>query len=151
LGATQYSWYSPDKSRLISNSNPLDFSIYKSPVNVIVKGIDINGCINYDSVTLYYINCCGSIYVPNAFSPNEDGRNDRFKPILNKLKLEKYEMEIFNRYGQLLYQTSDIQKGWDGTFKNTKCDIGTYYYIIRTKCFENNEKEILTGDITLLR
>jgi gliding motility-associated-like protein len=151
LGATQYSWYSPDKSRLISNSNPLDFSIYKSPVNVIVKGIDINGCINYDSVTLYYINCCGSIYVPNAFSPNEDGRNDRFKPILNKLKLEKYEMEIFNRYGQLLYQTSDIQKGWDGTFKNTKCDIGTYYYIIKTKCFENNEKEILTGDITLLR
>ncbi len=150
-GATQYSWYSPDKSRFISNSNPLDFSIFRTPVNVIVKGVDINDCVNYDSVTLYYINCCGSIFVPNAFSPNEDGRNDRFKPIFNQVKFEKYEMKIFNRLGQMVYQTSDTQKGWDGTFNNTKCDIGTYYYLIKTKCFESDVKEILSGDITLLR
>jgi gliding motility-associated-like protein len=150
-GATQYSWYSPDKSIFISNLNPLEFSIFTTPVNVIVKGVDSNDCVNYDSVTLYYINCCGSIFVPNAFSPNEDGRNDRFKPIFNQVKFEKYEMKIFNRLGQMVYQTSDTQKGWDGTFNNTKCDIGTYYYLIKTKCFESNEKEILSGDITLLR
>jgi gliding motility-associated-like protein len=150
-GASNYYWYTPDMNRLIGSQNPINYSIERTPITVYLKGVDENNCVNYDSVTLYYVNCCGSIFVPNAFSPNGDGKNDVFKPTFNQVKFDKYIFQVFNRYGQKVFETNNMRTYWDGKQNGDTCDIGTYYYLIKTNCFDSQEDKIISGDINLLR
>lgn len=77
------------------------------------------------------------IYIPNAFSPNGDGTNDVFKPsaiyITTKTnnRLYSYEMEIFDRWGNKLFMTNDLEQGWDGNFEGKACSTGVYLYKVR--------------------
>ena len=77
------------------------------------------------------------VYIPTAFSPNGDGVNDVFKPSAIYIKnqtnnrLYTFEMEIFDRWGNKLFLSNDINLGWDGTFQNTLCPNGVYLYKIR--------------------
>jgi gliding motility-associated-like protein len=150
-GALNYYWYTPDMNRFIGSQNPINYSIERTPITVYLKGIDDNNCVNYDSVRLYYVNCCGSIFVPNAFSPNGDGKNDVFQPTFNEVKFEKYVFQVFNRFGQKIFETNNMNESWDGRVKGSTCDIGTYYYLIKTNCFESQEDKIISGDINLIR
>jgi len=78
---------------------------------------DDNGCSDTicDSVI---INDGMLYYVPNAFTPNGDGKNDVFKPILNNFDEENYELLIFNRWGEIVFETDDVNGSWDGTGTN---------------------------------
>ncbi|MCK9481337.1 MAG: PKD domain-containing protein [Bacteroidia bacterium] len=77
------------------------------------------------------------IYIPNAFSPNNDGINDIFKPTAIYITkttsnhLYTFEMEIYDRWGNKLFLTNDLDIGWDGTFSNIPCPDGVYLYKIR--------------------
>lgn len=88
------------------------------------------------------------IYVPNAFTPNNDGSNDVFMAI-SRSQL-KFEMQIFNRGGQLIFQSSDINKGWDGTFKGQLAENSVYVYKI-TYMTKNSKSKTITGSVTLVR
>ncbi len=71
------------------------------------------------------------LYVPNVFSPNGDGTNDVFLPQTNsECPLVAYELFIFDRWGGILFQTTDINNGWDGEFDGQKMEAGTYAYNI---------------------
>jgi len=86
------------------------------------------------------------IKVPNAFSPNNDGINDKWEI----LYLESYpgcEVEVFNRYGQPIYRSIGYNTPWDGTFKGTPLPVGTYYWIINPK----NGRKALNGSVTIIR
>ena len=75
-----------------------------------------------------------NIYIPNVFTPvNQDGLNDYFKPVFFDygLNLSCYKMEIYDRWGQLLYTTTDINKGWDGKIKGEYAKEGSYVYKMR--------------------
>lgn len=97
-----------------------------------------------------------AIYIPNAFTPNEDGLNDTFGPIgvgiINNPEL--YNMKIFNRWGQLIYETDDLQKPWVGTANNLKSGElvpnGTYTYIIKLVDILG-EPHSFTGKVTLIK
>jgi gliding motility-associated-like protein len=82
--------------------------------------------------------------VPNSFSPNGDGVNDKFFAIANQV--EFIEMQIFNRWGQLVFQSNDINSKWDGRFKDT-IELGLYVYWIR---YAGCEEELTKGTILLL-
>lgn len=88
------------------------------------------------------------IYIPNAFTPNGDGSNDVFTAVSRSPI--KFEMQIFNRGGQLIYQTSDINKGWDGTFKGQLAENNVYVYKINYIDSKSKSKSI-TGSVTLVR
>ncbi len=91
--------------------------------------------------------CVGIIGFPNAFSPNGDGNNDEFKPVIQDInKLENYEFQIYNRFGNVVYKTSNANQGWNGKGAN----VGTYYYLCSFKEF-GQDKKIAKGDLTLLR
>ena len=150
-GANKYTWYTMQIGNFASNQNPFVYPIDKSPIKIYVEGEDAYQCINYDSVTLYYINCCGTLYVPNAFSPNGDGINDAFAIKSNAQKFEAFNLKIFNRFGQQIFETKDINEGWDGKFKGKLCDLSTYYYVISTKCYDAKETQLIKGDILLLK
>ncbi|MCF6360127.1 MAG: gliding motility-associated C-terminal domain-containing protein [Cyclobacteriaceae bacterium] len=87
------------------------------------------------------------IAIPNSFTPNGDGLNDKF--IVTGKFIESYEMQIFNRWGEVLYQTTDLENGWDGTSRNKKIGTGNYSYWVRIKDLNNNE-HIRTGSILIL-
>lgn len=96
-------------------------------------------------------NFCCSIWLPNAFSPNQDGNNDEFKAIANR-SIPKYEMGIFNRWGQRIFYTASYSKGWDGTSENgSPVDAGTYFYRIKYTCEKGKQEVSYQGDITLIR
>ena len=93
------------------------------------------------------------IYVPNAFSPNNDGFNDVFKAY-SETEVILTEMEIFGRWGELIYDvknlsTKDLNEGWDGTFRGRDMENGVYVYVI--SYLKGTESVILSGDVILLR
>ena len=109
---------------------------------------DKAGCEKSDTV-LITEECPSSIWFPNCFTPNWDGRNDRFLPVYENII--QYKIYVFNRWGQQIYESNIIDEGWDGKFKGKDCPDGVYFFLaIFTDNYHNIAKEI-TGSITLLR
>lgn len=102
-----------------------------------------DGCIASDRVIVKLLK---QIKVPNAFSPNNDGINDKWEI----LYLESYpgcEVEVFNRYGQSVFKSTGYSSAWDGTFRGAQLPVGTYYWIINPK----NGRKAVTGSVTIIR
>src|SRR5690606_14147688 len=70
------------------------------------------------------------LLIPNAFTPNSDGQNDIFK-VVNISDQKILDFKIFNRWGTVLYRTTDVHAGWDGTYKGQQQPFGVYGYVIR--------------------
>lgn len=151
-GAETYRWYSNNLRHFIGSENPINYSLEFSPIRIFLEGIDANECENIDSMTLVAVNCCGKLFIPNAFTPNGDGKNDKFKPIpKGTTKYEQYRLEIFNRWGQKVFTSEDIDEYWDGNIGDTHNEMGSYYYIIRAKCYDDDEVQIIKGDLMMIR
>lgn len=115
--------------------------------NVILDVVSDKGCKG--SITkLVVVEDEIGFYVPNAFTPNGDNNNDLFMPVATNIN--KYEMLIFARNGQLVYQTSDYRKGWDGTIKGKLADDNIYVYKINYTDKTGRAKSV-TGSLTLIR
>ena len=90
------------------------------------------------------------LYIPNAFSPDSDGLNDFFGP--NGSEFEQFKMEIFNRWGEKVYYTTDFDKPWNGKIKD-KNEIGeqdVYVYKIWVKDSKNQTHNYI-GNVTLIK
>lgn len=96
--------------------------------------------------------CACKVFVPNAFSPNEDGRNDTFLPFPNCVVAD-FDMKVFNRWGKLVFESSTADKGWDGKVNGTLLQPDVFVYVIKFTYAEDDQQkeEILSGDVTLLR
>ena len=95
-------------------------------------------------------NC--AVVAPSGFSPNGDGANDRFK-IINTCDegFSYFDLKMYDRWGTLIFQTLEPIAFWDGTFLGRNSEVGTYIYFLEyTKEF-SNEKEVLKGNVTLIR
>lgn len=91
------------------------------------------------------------IYTPNAFTPDGNGTNDLFLPILQGDEEGTYELFIFNRWGQVVFKSTNKLTGWDGTHNNMKAKEDTYVWKIKVKDQKNSKKYEYTGHVTLLR
>jgi len=90
------------------------------------------------------------ILIPSAFSPNEDGKNDLYKIIDEDGIIREFKLEIFNRFGQKVYSSEDINNGWDGYFKGVLLSSQVFDYYLEIKCV--GEKHLFEkGNITLIR
>lgn len=109
-------------------------------------------CIVLDTFTISSIQCNCWITIPNAFTPNNDNINDYFHPLIeDACGISDYKLDIFNRWGELVFSTNDFTKGWDGIYKGSISDLGTYMYTLQYK-IGNQKKEISRkGDLTLIR
>lgn len=89
---------------------------------------DKNGCIGSDSIRVVFEKCI-PIQIPSAFTPNGDGKNDLFRPLIGAL-ISNYRMQVWNRWGQLIFDTTQKGAGWNGKYKGELQPNGAYIYLI---------------------
>ena len=118
-------------------------------------GITEAGCIATDSI-LIEVSEVRSVYIPNAFSPNDDGRNDRFTLYADVPNVQEVvSAKIFNRWGATVFERenflpNDLSLGWNGAFKGKESPDGAYAYVFRVRFLDGVELEY-TGVVHLVR
>ena len=147
----------PGEVKMIGINQTAD-SIFWSTGERDVDSIAINGLISPIKVDVYNRGCLAKdsifvstncdVFIPTAFSPNNDGVND----LLNMIdkSIQSYTLKIFNRWGELVFETSDFSNSWNGTFKGEPAAVDNYTYIATGIRF-NNETFYLKGTIALIR
>jgi gliding motility-associated-like protein len=114
-------------------------------------GTSTQGCIDTLIKTRYFSTLGqGSIYVPNAFSPDNNQRNEIFKPVFYNVMDRNYIFRIYNRWGEKVFETSDIQSAWDGKLNGVLCEQDVYIWTINGEYY-NNDLFSFRGTVTLLR
>ena len=106
-------------------------------IKYIVTAISKEGCYAQDDIIVRVYNNSPDIILPSAFTPNGDNKNDVLKPIVVGLKSLDY-FRIYNRWGQILFTTSEINKGWDGTANGSTQPSGTYVYMAQGTDYKGN-------------
>ena len=147
-GSYTYQW-SPSSSL----SSPTTPSTHASPSENTTYTITVTdefGCSLSKEVTIDVepLTCDGPlVFVPNTFTPNGDGKNDIL--YVRSSILTEFTFRIYDRWGELIFESSSFDKGWDGSFKNKMCEQGVYDYYLQGKCI-NGENVIKKGNVTLL-
>ena len=132
-------------------SSPTPAATLDDTTTFVVAVVDSIGCTHFDSVTVACISVvCGkpNIHIPNAFTPNNDGRNDRL--CISGQWVDDFEIAIFTRWGEKVFESRDMRECWDGLFRGNPCMPGVYVYHCRIRCQDGQEAQF-KGDITLIR
>lgn len=126
-----------------------------SSINIAQPGIywlqvkDLNNCSGRDSIIVVQKDCMKGFFIPNAFSPNNDGKNDILKPMLfGKVKL--YEFTVFNQWGEIIFKSADVNVGWNGKYKGLILDANVFVWVCKYQ-FENETVKTEKGTVMLLR
>ncbi len=110
----------------------------------------IHKCFAYrDSITIHYKDCSCNVFIPNAFSPNGDGLNDHFF-IGTVCQFETFSLNIYNRWGELIFNSNSPEQMWGGDFGNSPGMVGVYVWKLRYKTIRG-EDDVLDGKVHLLR
>ena len=146
LNATFFMWTPNDGSLSNCNINdPVATPMHNTTYTVY--GMTADGCVDSASVTIDVV--YDSITIPTAFSPNNDGLNDLFRPI--GMKYQKLlEFSVYNRWGQQVYTSANKELGWDGTFNGVPQDMGVYNYVLIVSLDDGNNRTY-KGTVTLIR
>lgn len=102
------------------------------------------------SINLVMEQTTSDIYVPNVFSPNGDQINDIFLPVITIDRIHNYSLNIYDRWGTLLFETSDLNSGWNGVYRQTHMEPAVYSYLIQYYTCDH-KRIIKSGDLTLVR
>jgi gliding motility-associated-like protein len=144
-GAFSYLW-EPQYAVFCSDCGHT-YGSYRDNQQLSLYMIDSAGCPALDTVNFDVIFGYG-LYIPNAFTPNGNDRNDVFLP--KGYGIDEFEMLIFNRDGELIFRTTDFSHGWDGTFNGKLVMNGVYSYRIICRSFKKHVKEYI-GRVTVIR
>ena len=117
--------------------------------------ITLQDCINaLDTIEVTFENCptdC-KVQLPNAFTPDEDGVNDLFIPVASETDcFSQYEMKIYNRWGEQVFNSQNATEGWDGKVDGKSAPSDVYVYLISYSTIFDSGTETVSGDITLIR
>lgn len=144
-----YQWSPPDGLNQVNISNPI--ATPNQSIVYVVQFADSNGCPNSDTVRIFIkeTTCIEpEIFIPNAFSPNDDGSNDIL--YVRGSTIRELLLRIYNRWGEKVFETNSPSVGWNGTYRGDKVQPGVYDYYLEATCV-NNEKFFKKGNITVLR
>lgn len=156
-GADNYSWEFGDGTQS-TESNPTHVYEILGDYDILLKATSLEGCIDTMILSNALYGESPIIKIPNAFSPNTNGpnggyysngenNNEVFHPVIEVTPIE-YQLRIFNRNGNLLFESNDLNIGWDGYFMQQLQPRGVYIYKLRVK-FENGEYIVKMGDVTV--
>ena len=115
---------------------------------------DINNCTSNDCVTIFLTpedEDCEELFIPTAFSPNNDNNNDLYQIRINASCVQSMSMLIFDRWGELIIEMTDPNESWDGTYKGEPLNTASFAYVLRIKLSTNPEEQEFKGNITLVK
>ncbi len=143
----QYSWKLSDGSNYTVKDLVKTFTTEGS-YEIRLKVVSKDGCSDSISKRIEIISRCG-IYVPSGFTPNNDGLNDIFKPVLLSIKKLHY-FTVYDRQGNLIFSTKKEGEGWDGTYKGINLTTSVFVWMLE---YDSNEQNniLLKGTVTLIR
>lgn len=146
LGGLTYEWSPTDGLSCFNcaqtNAKPIESTFYT------VRGFDANGCSNTDTVFVQVDYNCGEYFVPNVFTPNGDGMNDVVN--LYNACISNYKLQVFDRWGEKIFETSDVNDSWNGDFKGKPMDTGVFMYKAEGIDLKGTAFSV-KGNVTLLR
>lgn len=133
----KYRWQNGSTTRTLKISEPGVYYVELS-----------NKCNTIHDTVVISTNLC-KLYFPSAFTPNGDDNNDVARLLGDVSNTSDYELHIYNRRGQEVFQSKNVNIGWEGTFKGQPAALATYYYYIKFKY--HNEDRLMKGSLTLIR
>jgi gliding motility-associated-like protein len=139
-GATQYMW---------SDNLRIPYREINQAGDFLIRAY--NACSeDLKSFTVKFEECPCEVFIPSAFTPNHDGLNDDFKPIA-KCAAKNYQFKVFNRYGNIVFATNELNKGWNGKYKNLDLPTGVYAWMLEYSNPNNKQAIRKQGTVTLIR
>ena len=144
-GAQEYTW-SPASSLSCTNCNPV-VATPDAQTIYYVEGTDANGCVGTDTITIF-VSYDNEIYIPSAFSPNNDSHNDVL--YVRGRGIKKLYFAVYNRWGELVFETKDQNIGWDGTYKGKALNPAVFVYYVNATFYDNKKYEY-KGSVTLVK
>ncbi len=151
-GGNRYTWFPSTGLSATDIANPVAFFSLESPAKMIYRLLAFNeaGCVDSAFVAVKIFSSAPDIFVPNAFTPNNDGRNDIFEPVAAGIRhIDLFQ--VFNRWGQLMYTSkSTHDRGWDGTFKGEPMPSGTFVWVLKAMDF-TGKPLFKKGTVVLIR
>lgn len=117
-------------------------------ITYTLTGTDTNGCMNTDIMSISVEIFIDELFIPNMFSPNGDGNNDEV--VVEGEELKDYEFRIFNRWGELVFETDDQTINWDGTQRGQELNSGVFAYVLIYTDI-NGDSQVVSGNITLVK
>lgn len=142
-------WYLGD-SLVCENCNyiTLDARLLQSTYHCVVRN---GGCTDTCAYLLHVTDIPHEVWMPDAFTPNGDGRNEVFRIITDNPNIHSMELSVYDRWGARLYTGRNTRQGWDGTNNGHTASAGVYFWTLRYKVLGTDEVFYQKGDVTLLR
>ncbi len=147
-GGIEYAWSPPDNLDNTNVYNPVGYYPDTGTFTYYVHIKSPYGCEGDDTIKVMVVNQA-AFFVPSAFTPNGDGINDVFKPVAVGYKNLNY-FRVFNRWGQEVYYGTNLEVGWDGTYRRKQADIGTYFWEV-SFVDRFGSQGFMKGDVELIR
>ncbi len=144
-----FSWSPPDGLNNTTSPDPVATPSATTTYTVTVT--DSTGCISADTVTVKIIGIyCDErdIFVPNAFTPDQDGHNDIL--YVRGQGISELYFAVYSRWGECVFETKSVKNGWNGTYKGALAAPDVFVYYLRVKCY-NGAEYFLKGNVTLIR
>lgn len=151
------------KDTILLNAYQADFVSYKWNVGSIdavltvtkpglyfVLATDMNGCLAYDEVKIS-LDCKDEIFVPTAFSPNGDGINDVFQILADTENIKLVKLNVFNRWGEKVFDGSLLNPIWDGNYKGKPAPIDQYIWWVEYIALQSNETKTVKGTVVIVK
>ena len=107
-------------------------------------------CSGFGNTVVCFVTICdeNDVWLPNMFTPNGDGSNDVFKAESNFV--DDFEMIVYNRWGEQIFISNNIETGWNGTYKGQELEPDVYGYCIRATC-SNGVEYMTQGNVTIVK
>ncbi len=152
-GSFTYEWFPAEGLSCSDCISPTVWSPEDNTTYTLTVTDDLTGCVYITEINLVELTACSDklVGVPNAFSPNDDGVNDRLRLIVSPTIDEVQLFQVFNRWGGLVYESTDKYGAWDGKFKGNIVQEGVYVYVLKFVCSLDNSTVTKSGDITIMR
>jgi gliding motility-associated-like protein len=147
-GNFSYSWTPTDG---LQSPNEQNTTATVNETTTFLVQISDGICVATDTITITCVTdeCKPPyVFVPNAFSPNDKNKNELF--YVRGLQITKMLLRVYNRWGELVFESTDPLIGWDGTYKGRKLDPDVFDYYLQVTCVGGNE-EIIKGNVTILK
>lgn len=153
VGASLYEWNFGDGSNSNTINPSHNFAINEQGYLITLTAYSEFGCSSTDTLIINYEEDL-IFYVPNAFTPDGDNFNQVFKPVFTSgFDPTSYNLTIFNRWGEILFESNDVSVGWDGSYIQTPNLVqdGIYVWKISFKLKKNDERKVYSGHINVLK